>query len=150
MKVIIIIVVVVLIVIGGGGAAWYFLFRDSEQTALEEIAGPADPEFLKMETLSVHVIRGGGVRKYIIIDITLEMRDSAARSLADQKMPKIRDVFIGALNEYFTNLPSMKAGLNMKRIKQRLLENSAKAVGKNAVRDVLIQGLFERDWEARK
>ncbi len=149
MKLIIIIVVVVLIVIAGGGAAYFFLFRDPGPVAEEEAAAAADPEFLKMETLSVHVIRGGGVRNYIIIDITLELRDADATMLAEQKMPKLRDVFIGAMNEYFTNLPSLKEGLDVKRIKQRLAESSAKALGKGAVRDILIQGLFERDWESK-
>jgi flagellar basal body-associated protein FliL len=145
MKLIIIIVAVIVIVAGGGAATWFFVLADPD--AKDEPPPVVDPIFLELETLSVHVIRGGGVQKYIVLDITLEMRDAGAKSLAEQKMPKLRDVFIGALNEYFTNLPSLKGGLNVSHIKKRLLRHSEKALGKDAVIDVLVQGVFERDWK---
>ncbi len=147
MKLIIIIVVVILIVGGGGAATWFFVLGDPNQAEKEEPPPVIDPIFLELETLSVHVIRGGGVQKYIVLDITLEMRDADARALAEMKMPKLRDVFIGALNEYFTNLPSLKNGLNVSHIKRRLLRHSEKALGKEAVKDVLVQSVFERDWK---
>jgi flagellar FliL protein len=146
----IIIIVVLLIVAGGGAATWFFVLGDSDQGAEEAASAPADPVFLEMETLSVHVIRGGGVQKYIVLDITLDLRDTAALHLAERKMPKLRDVFIGALNEYFTNLPSLKDGLKVMHIKRRLLRHSEKALGKNAVKDVLVRGVFERDWKSTK
>ncbi|NKB57864.1 MAG: hypothetical protein GKS00_16190 [Alphaproteobacteria bacterium] len=145
MKLIIIIVVVLVLVAGGGAATWFFVLGDTETA--EEEAPPADPVFLAMETLSVHVIRDGGVQKYIVLDITLELRDLPAKALAELKIPKLRDVFINALNEYFTNLPSLKAGLKVPHIKKRLLRHSEKALGKDAVKDVLVLSLFERDWK---
>ncbi len=144
MKLIIIIVVVVLAL--GGGGAWFFFLQDSDEPQEEVVVIPDDPIFVKMETLSLHVIRGGGVKKYIVLNLTLEMRDAESQALAEQKMPKLRDVFIGSLNEYFTNLPSLKKGVNMKSVKRRLLNISAKAIGKGRVTDVLVQSIFERDW----
>jgi flagellar basal body-associated protein FliL len=147
MKLIIIIVVVLVLVAGGGAATWFFVLGDPSAEAEEEVAPPVDPVFVTLETLSVHVIRGGGVQKYIVLDVTLEVRDLAIKTLAENKMPKLRDVFINALNEYFTNLPSLKGTLNVPHIKKRLLKHSEKALGKDAVIDVLVQGVFERDWE---
>ena len=106
--------------------------------------------FLEMETLNVHVIRGGGVQKYIRLDVTLEMRDAEAKAFAEKKIPKLRDVFISALNDYFTNLPSLKKGLNIPQIKRRLISHSEKALGKGAITDVLVQGAFEADWKPSK
>lgn len=147
MKLIIIIVVVLVLVAGGGAATWFFVLDDPNKTAKEEPPPPVDPIFLEMETLSVHVIRGGGVQKYIVLDITLEMRDAEAKALAEKKMPKLRDVYISALNDYFTNLPSLKTGVKVTHIKRRLISRSEKALGKEAVKDVLVQSVFERDWK---
>lgn len=148
MKIIIIIVVVLVLLGGGGAAVWFLVLDDSSKTAQEEPAMPVDPIFLEMETLSVHIIRGGGVQKYIVLEITLEMRDPDAKALAENKMPKLRDVYISALNDYFTNLPSLKSGVKVSNIKRRLITHSEKALGKGAVTDVLLQSVFERDHKA--
>ena len=145
MKLIIIIVVILVLLAGGGAATWFFVLDDSKESGAEEPTASADPIFLEMETLSVHVIRGGGVQKYIVLDITLELRDAATKVLAEKKMPKLRDVFISALNDYFTNLVSLKTGVKVSHIKRRLINHSEKALGKGAVKDVLVQSVFERE-----
>jgi len=136
--------VLVVIVLGGGGA-WFFLIK--EDSAPKEDIAALSPKlvFLELDTLSLHVIRGGGVKKYIVLNLTLEMRDEESRALAEQKMPKLRDVFIASMNEYFTNLPSLKNSVNMKTVKRKLLDISAKAIGKGRVIGVLLQSVFERD-----
>jgi len=148
MKLIIIIVVVLLLLAGGGAAVWFLVLDDPNETAQEEPAMPVDPIYVEMETLSVHVIRGGGVQKYIVLEITLEMRDLGAKALAENKMPKLRDVYNSALNDYFTNLPSLKSGVKVSSIKRRLISHSEKALGKGAVTDVLVQSVFERDHKS--
>ena len=145
MKLIIIIVVVLMLVAGGGAATWFFVLDDPNKTAEPE--PPPVPVFLELETLSVHVIRGGGVQKYIVLDLTLELRDAEAKALAENKMPKLRDVFINALTQYFTNLPTLKDGIDISHIKRRLLRHSEKALGKGAVKDILVQSVFEREWK---
>ncbi|MEX2618112.1 MAG: flagellar basal body-associated FliL family protein [Alphaproteobacteria bacterium] len=142
MKLIIVIVVVVLAL--GGGAAWYFLFRDVDAKVEETVVMPADPLFVVMEPLSMHVIRGGGVQKYIVLNITLEMRDAESKALAENKMPKLRDVFIDSMTRYYANLPSLDDGVNVKAVKSRLIEASGSAIGKERIIDVLIQSVFER------
>ncbi len=142
MKLIIIIVIVVLAL--GGGAAWYFLFRDVDAKVEEEVVMPADPLFVVLEPLTMHVIRGGGVRKDITLNITLEMRDVESQALAENKMPKLRDIFIEAMSEYYSNLPSLEDSVRVKAVKSRLVEASAGAIGKDRVVDVLIQGVFEQ------
>ena len=149
MKLIIIIVVVIMLVAGGGAATYFFVLAEPKK----EEKGPQlppPPVFLKMDTLSVGVIRDGSIKEYVVLDITLEMRDEAAKSLAENKMPKLRDVYIAGLSEYFANLPSLKEGAKVPQIKRRLLSQSEKALGPGAVKDVLVQGIFERDWKPTK
>lgn len=143
----IIIIVVILVIAAGGGGVWFFFLRDNDAPQEDVAVAPRDPVFLEMETLSLHIIRDGGVKKYIVLNLTLGMRDKDSKALAELKMPKLRDVYIASLNEYFTNLPSLKQGVNMKSIKRRLLESSAKAVGKGRVIEILVQSIFERDWK---
>ena len=133
----------VVIVLGGGGA-WFFLIKEDSAPKEDIAALSPKPVFLELDTLSLHVIRGGGVKKYIVLNLTLEMRDEESRALAEQKMPKLRDVFIASMNEYFTNLPSLKNSVNMKTVKRKLLDISAKAIGKGRVIGVLLQSVFER------
>ncbi len=144
---IIIIIVVILVIAAGGGGVWFFFLRDNDAQQEDVAVAPRDPVFLDMETLSLHVIRDGGVKKYIVLNLTLGMRDTESRSLAELKIPKLRDVYIASLNEYFTNLPLLNKGVNMKTIKRWLLEISAKAVGKGRVTEILVQSIFERDWK---
>ena len=51
------------------------MLDDPNKSAEAEPALVVDPIFLEMETLNVHVIRGGGGQKYIRLDVTLEMRN---------------------------------------------------------------------------
>ncbi len=144
MKLIIILIVIVVLAIGGGGV-WFFMFRDVDAPVEEVVEMPPDPIFVALEPLSMHVLRGGGVRKYIVLNMTLEMRDEEARALAENKMPKLRDVFIGSMNEYYSNLPSLEDSVNVTAVKKRLIEASTKAIGDGRVTGVLIQSVFERD-----
>ena len=145
MKRIIIIVVVLVAIALGGGSAWYFFFKDNNAPNGSGLVLPPDPIFLKLETFSLHVIRDGGVRKYIVLNLTLELRDADSKALAEQKMPKLRDVFIASMTEYFTNLPSLQKSVNMKSVKKLLLNVSVKAIGKGRVTNVLVQSVIERD-----
>ena len=52
------------------------------------------------------------------------------------------------MNDYFTNLPSLKSGVKVSSIKRRLISRSEKALGKGAVTDVLVQSVFERDHKS--
>ncbi len=79
--------------------------------------------------------------------MTLELRDTEAKALAEKKIPKLHDVFISALNDYFTNLLSLKKGVKISYIKRRIISHSEKALGKGAVMDVLVQAVFEADWK---
>ena len=110
----------------------------------EVVVMPPDPFFVVMEPLTMHVIRQGGVKKYVSLNITLELRDVESQALAENNKPKLRDVFIDALSQYYANLPSLDDGVRVKAIKSRLIEASASAIGKDRVVDVLIQSVFEQ------
>ena len=149
MKLVIILIVVLVLAIGGGGV-WFFMFRDVDAPVEEVVEMPPDPIFIALEPLSMHVIRGGGVRKYIVLKITLEMLDEESRALAENKMPKLRDVFIGAINEYYSNLPSLDESVNVKAVKKRLIAARNRAIGVRRLTGVLVQGVLKCDARGDK
>ncbi|HAA93923.1 MAG TPA: hypothetical protein DCS82_01080 [Rhodospirillaceae bacterium] len=106
---------------------------------------PVDkPEFIEMDSLTVPVIRGGKVEKYVLIKVTLEMVDSSAKSLAVRSFPRLKDAFYRALYDYFGFQRPGTKGINVRIVKARLLRAGARAIGKNKIKAVLIQRAAER------
>lgn len=103
------------------------------------------PEFIKMDSLTIPVIRGGRVEKYVLIKVTLEMVDSKAKSLAVRSFPRLKDAFYRALHDYFGFQRPGTKGINVRVVKARLKRAGARAIGKNKIKAVLIQGAFERE-----
>jgi flagellar protein FliL len=145
-----IIIVVVLVLLGGGGAATWFLVLKEDPEAKPEEAPIDAVAFIEMDSLNVPVIKNGVIQRYVLLRVTLDMRDGEARTLALAAMPKLRDRFINDLYGYFENLPASEKGVNIKTIKRRMLRTSNAVLGADAVRDILILGVFERPWKATK
>ena len=108
-------------------------------------SGGDDPVFIKMDSLTIPVIRGGRVEKYVLIKVTLEMVDSSAKRLAERSFRRLRDSFYRALHEYFGFQRAGTKGINVRVVKARLMRAGARAIGKNKIKAVLIQGAFERE-----
>jgi flagellar protein FliL len=89
-----IIIVVVLVLLGGGGAAMWFLVlkEDTEEVAPKE-PEPIAATFLELDALNVPVIQDGKIQRYILLRVTLDMRDDEVRTLALSYMPKLRDKY---------------------------------------------------------
>lgn len=145
-----IIIVVVLVLLGGGGAATWFLVLKEDPDKEPEAPPPEAVAFLEMDSLNVPVIKNGVIQRYVLLRVTLDMRDAEARTLAIAAMPKLRDRFINDLYGYFENLPASEKGVNIKTIKRRMLRTSNGVLGADVVRDILILGVFERPWKATK
>lgn len=97
-----------------------------------------------MEGLTIPVIRGGRVEKYVLVKVTLEMEDSKSKSLAERSFPRLKDAFYRALHDYFGFQRPGTKGINVRVVKARLMRAGARAIGKKKIKAVLIQGAFER------
>ena len=139
-----------MILLGGGGAATWFLVLKEDPDKKPEELPPAAVSFLEMESLNVPVIKNSVIQRYILLRVTLDLRDDEARKLASAAMPKLRDKFINDLYGYFATLPPTEKGVNIKAIKRRLLRISGGILGEDAVQDILILGVFERPWKPTK
>ncbi|MBT5108863.1 MAG: hypothetical protein HOM25_09285 [Rhodospirillaceae bacterium] len=145
-----IIILLVLVLLGGGGAATWFLVLKEDPEQKPEEAPVTAVSFLEMESLNVPVIKNGVIQRYVLLRVTLDLRDDAARKMASAAKPKLRDKFFNDLYGYFATLPPTEKGVNIKAIKRRMLRISKAILGDDAVQDILILGVFERPWKPTK
>ena len=145
MKKIIIILVVLLLLGGGGGAAYYFLLMPPPEgeEVVEEAPLQNALETATLQALSIPVIRQGRVAKYVMIKISLELTPKMSEERILLAEPRIRDSCLRELHAYFAGIP-IDAPINIRTVKKRLLRAVHSVVGKSAVSDVFIQGIYEK------
>ncbi|MBP5855793.1 hypothetical protein KAJ83_02150 [Marivibrio halodurans] len=145
---IILVLLILLLGAGGGGAYWWFLMRDAgeghEASDAAPDDGPGEPAvYVELEALTIPVIRGGAVAKYVLLQISLEVEDLAAREEIQERMPRLMDAFLRDLHAYFASVP-LDSPLNVRTVKARLRAIADRIVGADVVREVLIQGAYEK------
>ena len=148
----IVIIVVALIVIAcSGGVVWYF-FRDADAPVVEGAVpekGLEESEFVNIENLSISVIREGRVDRYITINVSLEMYDKEAKAHGDEAFPRLKDAVFRDLHSYFSMQKAGQSGINVAQVKSRLMWAAERAIGKGKIKQVIIQGAYERKGELR-
>ena len=141
----------VLLIAGGGAAAWFFFLKAAPGDNVRDVHDTAGkPEFLDIDSLSVPVIRDGRVQKYVLLRLTLEMKDAKAKNIAKDAMPLVKDTFLNDLHGYFADQPPSENGvdgIDVRVVKARLMRVSDRLFGPGMVVNVLIQGAFERQWK---
>ena len=151
MKLVIIIVMVVLL-LAGGGAAFFFLQGQEGETPEEQKTAEAaaqatisaDPVYLDVKNLVIPIIRNREIQKYVLFRITLEMHDENTKDEVRSVFPRLKDAFIKDLFDYYAYRSPGAGGINVNAVRRRLKRASDRTVGKNKVKNVLIQGAFER------
>ena len=144
---IVIIIIAIFVIAGAGGAIWYFFMQADapiEDQSGENKSSFEESEFVDIENLSIPVIREGRVDRYILISVSLEMRDQASKALGDEAFPRLKDAVFSQLYSYFSVQQSGQSGINVAQVKARLLWAAERAIGKGHVRQVIIQGAYER------
>jgi len=144
---IVIIIIAIFVIAGAGGAIWYFFMQADapiEDQTGESKSSLEESEFVDIENLSIPVIREGRVDRYILISVSLEMRDQDSKALGDEAFPRLKDAVFSQLYSYFSVQQSGQSGINVAQVKARLLWAAERAIGKGHVRQVIIQGAYER------
>ena len=144
---IVIIIIAIFVIAGAGGAIWYFFMQADapiEDQTGENKSSLEEAEFVDIENLSIPVIREGRVDRYILISVSLEMRYQDSKALGDEAFPRLKDAVFSQLYSYFSVQQSGQSGINVAQVKARLLWAAERAIGKGHVRQVIIQGAYER------
>ena len=64
--------------------------------------------------------------------------------LGDEALPRLKDAIFRDLHSYFSMQRSEDTGINVDQVKSRLMWAAERAIGKGKVREVIIQGAYER------
>lgn len=151
-----IIIVVALLFALSGGAAGLIHFGvipdftgiivDEAPTADDE-APPAavrvPPVFVSVEPLTIPVIVDGQLKKNVYVAFRLEIAPEA-RSDVEVRLTQMRDVYITTLHKELGKQYKDRDIVDVATLKKQLLAVSQRALGKERVRDVVIEAVFNR------
>ena len=90
----------------------------------------------------LRVIKNGPIQRYVLLRVTLNMRDGEARTLALAAMSKLRHRFINDSYGYFGSLPASEKSVNIKTIKRRMLRTGNAVLGADTFQGILILGVL--------
>ena len=142
---IVIIIIAVVVIAGCGGAVWYFFLQaDAPSVDSQEERTLEEAEFVDIENLAISVIKEGRVDRYITISVSLEMNDKDAKELGDLAFPRLKDEIFRDLHSYFSMQKPGQTGINVAQVKARLMWAAERAIGRGKVRQIIIQGAYER------
>lgn len=73
--------------------------------AAEPGGGKAKPSYVQLQTLALSLVRPGGRRGVLTVEVGLDAPDPALRDKVDLYTPLLRSAFISALQPYGLGLP---------------------------------------------
>ena len=152
MKKLIIAVIALLIFGGGGFGAYTFFNKPAEATETKEkveeekeAAVVVPPSFVEMKPLVLPVVDKEGVSQIISIVISLETDDPAKVEEIKMMQPRLTDAYIQGMYGVLNSQAVMADGvLQVNYIKGKLNSITTKVMGKDKVKDVLLQVVQQR------
>ena len=148
MKRLIGILAAVMVIAVSGGAVWFFFLQaetpGGEGEEAQKAAAEAQIELLEFEPITVPIIHDRQLKKYVIVQFTLEMVDAEAKKKAERRMPKLQDALFRTVYGYFSNQPAGRPAINIDQVKSRMQRASDKVLGPGQVKGVVIRSALER------
>ena len=152
MKKAIIAIIAVALLGGGGFGAYLFFNKPAEATETKEAAKAAEdakeaapPTFVELKPLVLPVVDKDGVSQIISIVISVETDDPAKAAQVEMMRPRLTDAYIQGMYGVLNSKSVMEGGiLQVGYIKSRLHAITVKVMGKDKVKDVLLQVVQQR------
>ncbi|WP_426265858.1 flagellar basal body-associated FliL family protein [Sphingomonas sp. LHG3443-2] len=144
-KLIVIVAALTLLLGGGGGAAWYFLTGPAEGDKIAEGHAAEEEDapdvFVDVPAMQIALRGADGSNRMLKLHVMLVPGKDKTPEDIEPRLPMLIDRYQPFLREL---RPEDLAGSAATfRIKEELLIRSNQALGKGAVRDVLIQDLMQ-------
>jgi flagellar basal body-associated protein FliL len=149
MKKLVLILLSLLVLGGGGAAAWYFLYAkpgseagiaDADRHA-QEAARQA--VFLDVGEVIVPVYSRDQESQLMVVKLQLELTDAMPPDQVRYLMPRLRDAYVGTLGTMAGRGELADESQRNAVIKHALQLASDRVLGRNVVKDVLLQ----RAWQ---
>ena len=145
MKRLVIILVLVLLLAGGGAGAWWFMNQEPEEAEAEPEIEPApSSQFVKIDPITLPMIRQNQVTRFVTFVITLEMPIADGALQVSLVKRQLMDALFTELHSLLAMQMVLKQGLDSPLVKQRIMKVSQRILGKDKVTAVLIQGVSQQ------
>jgi len=149
--------VTALALLGGSAAGAYVFFvkpaqaseHEGPKKAEEKAEGGKEAEstisFVQMSPLVLPIVDKNGVSQVVSIVISLEVKDPESAKEVEKFTPRLKDAYIQDMYGALTRQAAMEGGVvQVGYIKSRLNKVTAKIMGQDKVRDVLLQVVQQR------
>lgn len=104
------------------------------------------PMFVRLNPISIPVIRKNGTTSVLALDLIAEVKSEADREKVEAIRPKLRDNFIRALygNLETHHLVSPNGFLDIEKVKSRLMRTSLHVMKEPTITDILFNNVNHR------
>lgn len=147
MKKILVAVLAVFLMSGAGLGVMQFVVKPAHASDAKTEEGTAVPEvsFIEMRPLVLPVLDQNGVSQVVSLIVSLEVSSAEAKAEVEKLSPRLLDAFIQDMYGALSKQAAMEGGMvQVGYIKSRLNRVSAEVLGKDKVKDVLLQVLQQR------
>lgn len=114
-----------------------------EEAVAPQPAPPAEPVLIEMETVAVPLIRGNDVPRQIFLRVQLSV-EPAKKAEVTQQLPRLQDAVLRSLHDYLPMTVRDSALPDATLIKRHLQVVADKTLGAGMVKEVLVDGVYER------
>jgi flagellar basal body-associated protein FliL len=127
---------------GGGGHG-----GASKEAKPKSSSSQNDGLFVKMEPMLLPVINDRGIQEVVSMVVALEVKDEQSILAVKSVVPRLNDAYMRALYGHIDRAIYRNGRfLDVTKLKTRLTAITESMVGKELVRDVLIQGINQRRY----
>ena len=98
--------------------------------------------FFELDPMNIPVIRGARIRAQITFSLILELFEDTERTDVLEAMPRLRNAYFLDLKKYVDRHRKIMRSVNLPKFKKILLKSTARILGPEAVRGVLVQSVF--------
>lgn len=147
MKKILVAVLAVFLMAGAGMGVMQFVAKPAHASDAKTEEATAVPEvsFIEMRPLVLPVLDQNGVSQVVSLIVSLEVSSAEAKAEVEKLSPRLLDAFIQDMYGALSKQAAMEGGMvQVGYIKSRLNRVSAEVLGKDKVKDVLLQVLQQR------
>jgi flagellar basal body-associated protein FliL len=138
-----------ILMVGVGLGSLQFISKPAHASDSKEKSegehGAAEVSFYEMKPLVLPIVDANGVSQIISLVVSLEATTPEARAEIEKYSPRLLDAFIQDMYGALSRQAAMEGGLvQVGYIKSRLNRVSGEVLGKDKVKDVLLQVLQQR------
>ena len=139
------ILIVVVFLVGGAAAGYIFYFDQPTETAEEEHDPDAVPVYVEFNPIMLPVIGEDGIDQFFSVLVTLEVADPIDADRVIAMAPRLNDAHLTELYGSLNARDITEDGiLDLRQLKRRLVTVSNRVLGRDIVRDALIQTVSQR------